>query len=203
MAQSSIVALKGALSRQRAPLQTLDLSQLPALPRAVPRRLGDLGWCPGLALPQRLHSTRSWSASPSAAFMQQVIMVEEIPRFKLYYNKKKKRERSKLPKFLSLWQGIRLPARNRVAGKVMREYAFQVTCGSLIRGSLAITACRTALESVDPVVPFRLVWGRESLYFPVSREAAKGVCQARLLGWFMMWLWINFNFYNFFSVKQW
>lgn len=36
MTQSCIVPLKGALSQQRAPLQTLDLSQQPALPRGHP-----------------------------------------------------------------------------------------------------------------------------------------------------------------------
>lgn len=80
MAQSCVVS-RGALCCQRAPAQICPCSQ--PCPGNIP---WDLSWHPGLALPKCLHSTWSWSASPSAAFMQtnNSIAVEEIPHSKLY-----------------------------------------------------------------------------------------------------------------------
>lgn len=79
MAQSWVVS-RGALCCQRAPAQICPSSQ--PCPGNIP---WDLSWHPGLALPKCLHSTWSWSASPSAAFMQtnNNIAVQEIPHSKL------------------------------------------------------------------------------------------------------------------------
>lgn len=135
---------------------------------------------------------------------KQVIMVmEEIPHFKLYCNLKKRDHNCQ-----NSYRRYQTFCIYKVEGRIIQfEYAFQVTCGCSVRGLLGITACSSkVLESMDRVSPFslngfKLVCGRESWYLPVSSEAAKGIRQARLLRWFIAWLWINFDFCEFFVCK--
>lgn len=190
MAQSC-VASRGALCFQRAPAQICPSSQ--PCPGNIP---WDLGRHPGLALPKCLHST--WSAPPSAAFMQtnNNTAVEETPHSKLYC--KFLIKRSKLAKFISLWQGIRFFCTYKVAERVIQAgYGFQVTGGYFVRWLSDITAGVDGVceSSASQFYGFTPLWGGENLQLPVSR--AKGVSQAWLLKGGIVWLWINLHFCNF------
>lgn len=190
MAQSC-VASRGALCFQRAPAQICPSSQ--PCPGNIP---WDLIRHPGLALPKCLHST--WSAPPSAAFMQtnNNTAVEETPHSKLYCEFLIKR--SKLAKFISLWQGIRFFCTYKVAERVIQAgYGFQVTGGYFVRWLSDITAGVDGVceSSASQFYGFTPLWGGENLQLPVSR--AKGVSQAWLLKGGIVWLWINLHFCNF------